>query len=116
MDYSPPSSSVHGILQARMRIELPFPPPGDLPAPGIKPGSPALQAYSLPSQGSCGFPGDSHGKEYACNAEDMGLIPGLRRFPGEENGNSNPVFLPEEFHGQRTGGLQSMESQRVGHD
>ena len=88
MDYSPPSSSVHGILQARMRTELPFPPPGDLPDPGIKPGSPALQANSLPSQGSCGFPGDSDGKEYACNAEDMGLIPGLRRFPGEENGNS----------------------------
>ena len=26
---------------------LPFPPPGDLPNPGIKPGSPALQADSL---------------------------------------------------------------------
>ena len=25
---------------------LPFPPPGDLPDPGIKPGSPALQAGS----------------------------------------------------------------------
>jgi len=29
---------------------LPFPSPGDLPNPGIKPGSPALQAYSLPSE------------------------------------------------------------------
>ena len=28
---------------------LPFPSPGDLPDPGIKPGSPALQAASLPS-------------------------------------------------------------------
>ena len=27
---------------------LPFPPPGDLPAPGIKPVSPALAADSLP--------------------------------------------------------------------
>ena len=27
---------------------LPFPSPGDLPNPGIKPGSPALQADSLP--------------------------------------------------------------------
>ena len=27
---------------------LPFPPPGDLPDPGIDPGSPALQADSLP--------------------------------------------------------------------
>jgi len=29
---------------------LPFPPPGDLPDPGIKPRSPALQADSLPSE------------------------------------------------------------------
>ena len=29
---------------------LPFPPPGDLPNPGIKPQSPALQADPLPSQ------------------------------------------------------------------
>ena len=29
---------------------LPFPSPGDLPDPGIEPGSPALQADSLPSK------------------------------------------------------------------
>ena len=29
---------------------LPFPPPGDLPNPGIKPRSPASQADSLPSE------------------------------------------------------------------
>ena len=29
---------------------LPFPTPGDLPDPEIKPGSPALQADSLPSE------------------------------------------------------------------
>ena len=29
---------------------LPFPSPGDLPAPGIKPGSPTLQADALPSE------------------------------------------------------------------
>ena len=29
---------------------LPFPSPGDLPNPGIKPGSPALQADALPSE------------------------------------------------------------------
>ena len=28
--------------------ELPFPPPGDLPNPGIEPRSPTLQADSLP--------------------------------------------------------------------
>ena len=29
---------------------LPFPPLGDLPDPGIEPGSPALQEDSLPSE------------------------------------------------------------------
>ena len=33
-----------------------------------------------------GFPGDSDGKESACNAGDPGLIPGLGRSPGEVNG------------------------------
>ena len=29
---------------------LPFPSPGDLPNPGIKPGSPAMQVDSLPTE------------------------------------------------------------------
>ena len=33
-----------------------------------------------------GFPGGSDGKESACNAGDLGLIPGLGRSPGEGNG------------------------------
>ena len=40
MDYSPPDSSVHGILQARVLEWVPS--PGDLPDPGIKPRSPTL--------------------------------------------------------------------------
>ena len=36
MACSPPGSSVHGILQAEYWSGLPFPPPGDLPDPGIK--------------------------------------------------------------------------------
>ena len=32
---------------------LPLPSPGDLPEPGIEPGSPALQAESLPTELSC---------------------------------------------------------------
>ena len=35
---------------------LPFPSPGDLPDPGIEPGSPAPQADSLPSEP----PGEPH--------------------------------------------------------
>ena len=34
-----------------------------------------------------GFPGGSDGKESACNAGDLGSIPGLGRSPGGENGN-----------------------------
>ena len=34
-----------------------------------------------------GFPGGSDGKEYACNAGDLGLIPGLGRSPGGGHGN-----------------------------
>ena len=33
---------------------------------------------------------------------DRGLISGLGRFLGEENGNPTPVFLPGKFHGQRS--------------
>ena len=34
-----------------------------------------------------GFPGGSEGKASACNAGDLGSIPGWRRSPGEGNGN-----------------------------
>ena len=37
---------------------LPFPSPGDLPDPGIEPGSPALQADSLPSEAPGKRPGE----------------------------------------------------------
>ena len=42
---------IHGILQARILDWVAFPSPGDLPNPGIEPGSPALQADSLQPQG-----------------------------------------------------------------
>ena len=42
MDYTPPGSSVHGILQARIPEWVAMPSPGDLPNPEIKPRSPAL--------------------------------------------------------------------------
>ena len=34
------------------------------------------------------FPGSSDGKESACSAGDLGLIPESGRSPGEGNGNS----------------------------
>ena len=53
MNCSLPGFSVHGILQARVMewVANSFSrdlPPEDLPSPGIEPGSPALQADSLP--------------------------------------------------------------------
>ena len=43
---------------------------------------------------SCG----SARKESPCNAGDLGLIPGLGRFPGRKEGLPTPVFWPGEFH------------------
>ena len=39
--------------------------------------------YELPFPIKWGFPCGSAGKESACNAGDLGLIPGLGRSPGE---------------------------------
>ena len=41
-----------------------------------------------------GFPDSSAGKESAHNAGDLGLIPGLGRFPGEGKG-----FYPLQYSG-----------------
>ena len=48
MDCSPPGSSVHGILQARILEWIAIPFSRDLPDPRIKCKSPPLQAYFLP--------------------------------------------------------------------
>ena len=45
-----------------------------------------LESLTLFPLGTVGFPGSSAGKESTCNAEDLGLIPGLGRFPGEGKG------------------------------
>ena len=42
MDCSLPGSTIHGIFQARILEWVAIPSPGDLPDPGIEPGSPAL--------------------------------------------------------------------------
>ena len=47
MDGTPPSSSVHGIFQAKYWSGLLCPPLGEVPDPGIELSSPALQADSL---------------------------------------------------------------------
>ena len=42
-----------------------------------------------------GFPSGSAGKKFACNAGDLGSIPGLGRSPGEGNGYPLQYSGPE---------------------
>ena len=49
-----------------------------------------------------GFPGGSDGKECACNARDLGSIPGSERSHGEGNGNPLWYCCLEKSHGQRS--------------
>ena len=48
------------------------------------------------------FPGDSDGKESACNVGDLGSIPGLGRSPGGGYGNPLQYFCLENPHEQRS--------------
>ena len=45
--------------------------------------------YTRSCQRMVGFPGGSDGKESACNAGDLSLIPGFGRSPG--GGHDNPL-------------------------
>ena len=49
-----------------------------------------------------GFSGGSDGKESACNAGDLGLIPGLGRSPGGGHGNTLQYSCLDNPHGQRS--------------
>ena len=55
----------------------------------MHPSKPCFSLDIYPGVGLLGFPGDSDGKEYACNAGDWGSIPGSGRLP--EEGNANPL-------------------------
>ena len=48
-----------------------------------------------------GFPDGSAGKESACIARDLGLIPGLGRSPGGRHGHPLQYSCLENPHGQR---------------
>ena len=83
MDCSPPGSTLREFSRQEYWIELPFPPPWDLPNPGTEPTSlmsPALAGVffttSTTWEANCfyiymDFPGSSAGKESACNAGDL---------------------------------------------
>ena len=62
------------------------------------------------------FPCGSDSKESACNVGDSGLIPGSGRFPGGGYGNHSSILAWRVPWTEEPDGLQSMGSQRVGHD
>ena len=51
---------------------------------------------------SLGFLGGSDGKESACNVEDPGFNPWVWKVPWRREWHPTLVFLPGEFHGQRS--------------
>ena len=81
---------------------------------------PASIAYSFAAVRGKGFPGGSLVKNMPANAGDagdMGLIPGLGRFPGAASGNTLQSILAWEIPWtEEPGGLPSIGSERVGHD
>ena len=63
-----------------------------------------------------GFPGDSDSKESACNAGDLGLIPGLEDALEKEMATHSSILAWKIPWTEESGRLQSMGSQRFGHD
>ena len=61
------------------------------PQSGMEPTPPSLKGQGLttepPGRFPPPFPGGSDSKESACNAGDLGSIPGSGRFPGGGHGN-----------------------------
>ena len=63
-----------------------------------------------------GFPGGSDGKESACNAGDVGSIPGLGGSPGGGHGNLIQYSCLDNPMDRGAGGLWPRGSQRVDHN
>ena len=63
-----------------------------------------------------GFPGGSDGKESACNAGDLGSIPGSGRSPEEGMATLSSILAWRIPWTEKPGGLQSMGLQRVRHN
>ena len=71
--------------------------------------------HSEPFMGILFGPGGSDSKESACNAGDLGSIPGLGRSPG--GGHDNPLqYSCLENPSEDSGGLLTMGLQRVRYD
>ena len=81
---------------------------------------PFKQFFGGPIKSVLGFPGGASGKEPACQCRlderEVGLMPGSGRSPGEGNGKRSSILAWEIPWTEEPGGLQSIGSQRVGHD
>ena len=55
-----------------------------------------------------GLPWWLSGKEFTCNARDVGLIPGLGRSPGEKMAAHSSILAWKIPRTEEPGGLQSM--------
>ena len=70
--------------------------PSNSGSEGLIPGPGNKIPYAVEYSQKCGgFPGGSDGKESACNAGDLGSIPGLGRCHGEGNGYPLQYFSLE---------------------
>ena len=63
-----------------------------------------------------GFPGGSDGKASVCNAGDLGSIPGSVDPPEKEMATHSSILAWRILWIEEPGRLQSMGSQRFGHD
>ena len=99
MDCTPPGSSVHEILQARILEWVAVPSSRRSPNPGVEPLCLCLLHWQTYSSWS------HLGNPHVSNDTS-----------GEGNGNLLQYFCLENHKGQELGGLPSMGSHRVGHD
>ena len=113
VDCSPPGSPVHGILQQEYWSGLPLASLGDLPDPGIKPRSPALQVDNLPTElwgtrwicSKRRLPRWRSGKEPTCQCrrcKRCRFNPWVRKIPWRRKWQPPAVFLPGKFQGHRS--------------
>ena len=79
-------------------------------------GSPVFRTVLLIIASLKSLPGGSDGKESACNAGDLGLIPGLEDPQEKGMATHSSILVYRILQTDELGGLQSIASQRVGHN
>ena len=63
-----------------------------------------------------GFPRGFSGKKSTCQCRRLGFDPWVGKIPWRRAWQPTPVLLPGESHREEPGRLQSMGSQKAGHD